>query len=449
MDFEALRLGMSSILSQRGPSAAPPLASELGISQPTLSRLVHRYPEDLVTFGRARATRYARARRVGELVGPVPVHQVDERGRLQRLGELHPIEPQGFVVIGADARLPTGTFDDLPWFLHDLRPSGFLGRQVPALHPELGAPEDIRRWSAEQTLRYLALHAHDAVGALLLGELELHLRARRRSPELIPQGDRLPRYEALAERALHGGPPGSSAAGEQPKFLAWRGPEPTAVLVKFSPPLHEATARRTADLLVVEHTAHEVLRKHGVPSARSELLCGPERYYLEVERFDRVGAHGRRGALSLAALDVEHVGGSGRWGDTTLALHQQGLVSSAIVERVRFAELFGALIGNSDMHAGNLSFVCDGTQILDLAPIYDMTAMLYAPTAGQLVARRFEPRPPRAEEAEVWALAAAAALSLWQRVAEDERVSAGFRAIAAENRAEVEAWRSFAASLAG
>lgn len=449
LDYEALILRLAALLGRRGPMGAPLVLSELGISQPTLSRLLQRHPEGLLSFGRARATRYASARRVGELRGPVPIHQIGPEGRPQRLGELHPVEPQGYVVLGEDHRLPTAYFDDLPWFLHDLRPSGFLGRQVPALHPELGAPEDIRRWSGEHVLRYLVLHAHDTVGALLLGDLELHLRARRRAPELIPRSDRLSRYEELAERALHGGPPGSSAAGEQPKFLTWRGPEPTAVLVKFSPPLSEVTARRTADLLVVEHIAHEVLRAHGMPSARSELLWGRERYYLEVERFDRMGAHGRRGVLSLAAFDVEHVGGSGRWGDTALALHRQGRVSASVLERVRFAELFGALIGNTDMHAGNLSFLCDGTQILELAPVYDMTAMFYAPVAGQLVPRRFEPRPPKAEEAEVWELAAAAAIALWRTVAEDERVSRDFRRIAAENLVEVEAWGSFAQSLAG
>lgn len=63
------------------------------------------------------------------------------------------------------------------------------------------------------------------------------------------------------------------------------------------------------------------------------------------------------------------------------------------------------------------------------------------------MARRFEPRPPRVEEAEVWELAAEAAIALWQRVATDDRVSREFRKIAAANLAAVVAWRAFAEKL--
>lgn len=53
-----------------------------------------------------------------------------------------------------DAAGVNAVYDDLPWFLFDLRPSGFLGRFVPMRHPELGLPVDIRAWSAEHLLGY-------------------------------------------------------------------------------------------------------------------------------------------------------------------------------------------------------------------------------------------------------------------------------------------------------
>lgn len=55
-----------------------------------------------------------------------------------------------------------------------------------------------------------------------------------------------------------------------------------------------------------------------------------------------------------------------------------------------------------------------------LSPTYDMLPMLYAPVGGELVARD-------------WDTAKTLATRFWQAAAEDARVSAGFRAIAADN----------------
>ena len=43
---------------------------------------------------------------------------------------------------------------------------------------------------------------------------------------------------------------------------------------------------------------------------------------------------------------------------------------------------FGTLIGNSDMHSGNLSFVAERGRPYNLAPAYDMTPMALAPRTG-------------------------------------------------------------------
>ena len=62
-------------------------------------------------------------------------------------------------------------------------------------------------------------------------------------------------YLLLAEKAMAGDPAGSSAAGEQPKFMALieREAAPLQVLVKFSPPVTTAEGGRWSDLLMCEH----------------------------------------------------------------------------------------------------------------------------------------------------------------------------------------------------
>jgi hypothetical protein len=45
-------------------------------------------------------------------------------------------------------------------------------------------------------------------------------------------------------------------------------------------------------------------------------------------------------------------------------------------------QAFGVLIGNTDMHAGNLSFVSEHGRPYQLAPAYDMLPMGFAPRTG-------------------------------------------------------------------
>lgn len=101
--------------------------------------------------------------------------------------------------------------------------------------------------------------------------------------------------------------------------------------------------------------------------------------------------------------------------------------------------LFGQLIGNTDMHDGNLSFLPgqreDGT-VLQLAPIYDMLPMTYAPVRGvELPARHYVPRLPLPAEAAAWQDAARAAMDFWKLAATDQRISAGFRRVCRDNAA--------------
>jgi hypothetical protein len=89
------------------------------------------------------------------------------------------------------------------------------------------------------------------------------------------------------------------------------------------------------------------------------------------------------------------------------------------------------------MHEGNLSFqrsLPEGGAGLRLSPAYDMLPMLYAPVRGvELPQREYAPKLPLPAEREACEHAARAALEFWRSGAADERISAGFRAICAEN----------------
>ncbi|CAN5365955.1 hypothetical protein BH10PLA2_BH10PLA2_35060 [soil metagenome] len=58
--------------------------------------------------------------------------------------------------------------------------------------------------------------------------------------------------------------------------------------------------------------ALEVLCEAGIPISRSEWFDLEGSRYLEVERFDRVGKQGRRGVISLFALNCHYLVGLGQ-----------------------------------------------------------------------------------------------------------------------------------------
>ncbi len=403
-----------------GPASGPELQRILGISQASFSRLARRVGDDLFTFGSARSTRYAWRRRVPDLPPALRVRELSDGVHPDRvLGELVLIEDDGFVFVSAVDDIETRHHDDLPWFMQDMRPAGFLGRIAGAR--DLLAPPDIRNWSADHVLNYLIAHGGDEPGNLVVGHPSepVHWTRAANDAELV----RL--YDQSATRLMADHAIGSSAGGEQPKFATRLETQQRSVLVKFSPPLGSAIAQRVSDLLWAEHTALRVLREHGHDASLSRVLQG-ERTHLEVERFDRPGEH-RRGVVSLWALNGAFAGTDlHSWSTTTAVLAEQGIIDAADHERVVWLEAFGHLIANSDMHPHNLSFFRRGTQVEGLAPVYDMLPMLYAPRAGELPSVAFQPPDGPAEVRE-------AARSFWNRVQANKAISPAFRAIAAAN----------------
>ena len=438
-----------------GPLAGGELRRALGgISAATLSRMVASAGAEIVRRGGSRRIRYGLRRPLRGQAETHPLYRIDAQGAGHVVGRLDLVYPEGSALeLGApfawpldpDSEMRDGWFDGLPYPLLDMRPQGFLGRNFALLNAQaLGVPEKLDRWSDDDVVHVLASVGHDLSGDLILGgrAYDLHLAARREwEGNLIRSADVPAVYPDLAGRALAHGIAGSSAAGDFPKFTAQReiDGEPVSVIVKFSGADDSPAVRRWSDLLVCEHLALATLTAElGIESARSTIRQYAGRTFLEVVRFDRVGAHGRLPLCSLWGLNGALLGMSGAsWPTAAEALHRNGWLPADDVTRIRRLWWFGRLIANSDMHDGNLSF----RPGLYLAPAYDMLPMAYAPVrGGELPGYRFDPPQPRPEDADDWRAAAQAAIVFWRRCAADDRVGAAFRETCAANADMMKQW---------
>jgi hypothetical protein len=145
--------------------------------------------------------------------------------------------------------------------------------------------------------------------------------------------------------------------------------------------------------------------------------------------------------FALDALDMAYVGSDQRnWLSGAEPLHAQGLIDADDLERIRFLDAFGRLIGNDDMHYGNLRFFAESEQAsLRLAPVYDMLPMHYRPAVSGLVRNKPFPLPaPDRRHADLWHRAITLAITFWQRAAADMRIDTKFRSVCASNIGRIE-----------
>ena len=373
------------LLLGRGPVTARQLSETIGISQPTVSRVLAELGDATLRLGSGRAIQYA-LRDPARGLPEIPVHRVSDTGKLHLLGTLIPVRPEGFVMQQEDGKQRYS--EGLPWWLLDMRPQGFLGRAYAARHAaRLGLPQRLAEWSDTHALRALIAHGNDAIGNLLLGE-EARNQYLCNATTPIALLEKASTYRRLAEEAARGDLPGSSAGGEQPKFTACAETPagPRHVLVKFTSADDNPITERWRDLLLAEHLALETLRDAGIPAVATRLIDAGAQRFLEVERFDREGEAGRHGVFSLAALDAEFVGvGAAPWPSIVARLAAARIVRPEATATAALLYAFGTLIGNTDMHPGNLSFISDSGPPCALAPAYDMLPMGFCPTgAGAL-----------------------------------------------------------------
>jgi len=431
---------LSALRRQGGVLTSAELQALLGVSQPTVSRalapLIH--AGQVQKVGAARSQRYVLPRNVPGVGSEVRVMRIDAQGRPSPFARLVPLEGGAFWVDEADG--VSARHDGLPWFLDDMRPQGFMGRTFAHAHPALQLGHDPRHWSDDDVLRAMTLYGDDLPGNLIMGEAafqRFHTLPARASR--VASADS---YPALAEQAMRGTHPGSSAGGEQPKFCTITAGR--HVIVKFSPAGDAPADQRMRDLLVCEHLALHTLAQAGLPAAPTQLFMGAGRVFLESERFDRTPLApdaplgGRIGMVSLQVYNAEYVGEIDNWAATAHRMAARHLLTQADACTLRLLEAYGQLIANTDRHYGNISLVLKDDDWA-LSPTYDMLPMLYAPVSGELVPRDFASRPqqPTAATLGEWDEAQRLARDFWQAAAADERVSADFRAIAAENAGEV------------
>lgn len=409
-----------ALLRARGPLGSPALQHALRRSQPSMSRQLAALGPQVLVLGAGRATRYALPQDFVGLPAQQPLHWVDEAGRVESWGRLS-LLAGGRLHVQAE-RVDLLSAGGLHWFLAPLRLQGFLGRLQARRLAAWGLDGNPERWPVEHQL-FAAFHAGDPPGALVLGEV-----VQAGAPPAVDDAD----YERLSADVAATLPAGSSAAGEQAKFVAWRH-DGRHVIVKFAPPRGTPFGERWHDLLHAEALALQLLGEHGVPVAGARIVEGARRTFLESTRFDRVGLRGRRHVVALDAIHAAFVPGARRhWAATCEALERQRRLPPGSAAQVLALQQFGRLIGNTDMHFGNLSLYVAREDLargrFGVAPLYDMLPMRWRPdpNSGGLDLLPFEPEPADLDSA-----ARPLAQLFWRRVEAHTALSRPFRKLAA------------------
>ena len=163
-------------------------------------------------------------------------------------------------------------------------------------HADLRLPARLTDWSDHHVLIAMARRGEDLPGNLLVGE-ESFARWQALDRAAVPRSA----YPTLADATIAGHPPGHrrGASGRSSGCGSTGG----TCWVKFAA-RGEATAvvaRRWCDLLVLEGVALEVVGSEGSPQHRFRVIDTPSHWFLESERFDRVGARGGRSTSSGGA----------------------------------------------------------------------------------------------------------------------------------------------------
>ena len=439
-------------LLQRNPGAkSTELATRAQVSTPTMVRMLKEAGNTVLRLGKARGTRYFLRRTLRGTTTGAPVYAIDRDGVPTLVGQLDLITPRGTVLDVAGMGWPIeqefahGVWPDgLPYPLQDMKPQGFMGRMFARLESKaLGVSSNPKEWSDDDVLVILLNRGADTSGNLILGEaaLDLWLHNKAAPQSVLNEHDTPAGYLAFAEQTSSRGVAGSSAGGEFPKFPALRelpGAQTPHVIVKFSADDRSDTVQRWSDLLVCEHLAHQTIRTiPGLQSANSRVLQHGGRTFLEVERFDRHGLFGRSPLCCLDTLEAALMPTTSTdWGDAGDTMHALGWLSLEAAAQLRTIWAFGKLIANADMHKGNMSFAPGPN--MQVAPVYDMLPMAYAPLAGGEIPRtEYTPGLPTPKDRAAWLLASQAAQLFWDTARADQRISTRFREICGANLQEL------------
>ena len=352
--------------------SASTIAKATGLSQPTVSRTLKKML--VLKLGGGRSTVFA----LIETIEPISIYQANAEGNISIIGKLYR-QPNGRTLL--TSKTNHHKYDNLPFYLYDSLPTGFLGDITlkNILKHDSTLSIKSQDWSDNQILHYLTHYGYDLTGNIILSSNMAHQAAEQQHP-IITQNE----YSEISQ-SINKIPDnlGSSIAGEQPKFTVFNGNE--HLIVKYSPLFSEDNpiAIRHRDLMICEHLALQTLQENGIASAKTSLLFH-DRIYLEIKRFDRIGHYGRQGMVSLRSIDAEYAGKNTTWPDIAKELLSKKLISQDEFFIIEICYAFGLYIANSDMHNGNFSFFMNDLTIGTTTPVYDMLPMAFMPRQGEL-----------------------------------------------------------------
>ncbi|HUG23979.1 HipA domain-containing protein [Piscinibacter sp.] len=428
-----------------GPRTAAQLTAALGISQPTLSRAIRALSQSVTSF---RVT--GQRTPLYSLLRQLPMG-LNPRQRIYRYlskGHIRPFADVEFLVGGGTlerAGNATTLYEGLPPYMAFAAPSGFLGRKLAqeAARSQL-FPASLKDWRDEHRVAYLFTQGLNLPGNLVFGDAPLQKEMELRAAAPIPAAEKLAHYVAIAS-ALKASAYGSSAGGEQPKFLSLT-EDSGHVIVKFA-----KFGSRMAELLPLEHLALRALEEVGVPAAPTQLLAAGDYVFLEVARFDRVGLTGRIGMLSAGSVDDEFFGLRDSWPEFAARCEQAKYLPPGDARLIDTMAAFSELIGNTDRHFENISLLIDEDgEYKGIAPAYDILPMRYASIGGgvdpdlTVIEPKIGTIGPKPE---IWERAARAAERFWlsaQSEALTAPLSPEMRRLAEQN---LEVAKTFAAPL--
>lgn len=427
-----------------GPQSAAAIGRRLGVVASTISRQLNQLGGQVLKAGSGPATQWY-LRRTLPLVDALtvlPIYRIDEYGDAHHIGSLHIVYPSdSYVFEYFRVNQPNGRRNSewiyhhsLPWWLTDMRPHGFLGRSfAKQLRSNgLAVDGDPNRWSEDTVLAVLVRFPQHHIGNLLVGTVAYENWLNAAPEASLTEAQAVQRAEAIA----NGEHFDSSAQGEQPKFVARIAEQDC--LVKFSGQVsnreHDSVANRWADLLQTEAIAARVLNQWR-PSFAAEnyAFCQQNRTLLASLRFDRTSTGGRLGIISWTSLDLEFVGRAQEpWPVIADQLFQQRVITEQAQTAAKLAWAFGQLIANTDMHLGNISCLNRGGRPYDLAPIYDMLPMAFAPKSNGDLPCGVVPIVTHPSVPDIiWQSVIPLAHRFWNKVLASARISHHFKALAA------------------
>jgi hypothetical protein len=407
-----------------------------GINQMGVSRYLRSLGDKVIKIPNGKSPKYALTTNAFGVGDRIYVWEVDNFGKTSAIAALRPLATGGFFVENKiqmpDVLMPSvflgekgnGLYDDLPYFLRDMAPKGFLGRKVAEHLANLddSFPKNPDNWQNEHTCKYLLTNTENSTGNLKFGNnANLNLR-----PQFATHSRS--QYLDISNNVIDNDEVLSSAGGEQAKFTTFCTDINHHVIVKFSPRGDSENARRWKDILITEHYANQVINNSGIlTAANTELLEYGDRLFLESKRFDRPSKDGRRSMLSLQMIDAEFVGNGNSWLKSATNLHTQQLLTYQDLINVESLAVFAKLINNTDTHLGNISFETHNSGF-SLLPIYDMCSMGFAPkNGGDVLPFQFKQPEIKTENNVDLNLIRKMVFDFWKFVANDEKTSIEFK----------------------